>query len=57
MQMDVHKTFPVSTPQRKFPVKARAPLASILKYFSSGAVGYTSLPQIIYQQLRLRFSH
>ena len=33
------KRFPVSTPQRKFPMKARTPFASILKYFSSGAVG------------------
>ena len=33
------KRFPVSTPQWKFPMKARAPFASILKSFSSGAVG------------------
>ena len=33
------------------PRKARAPFASILKSFSSGAVGYTSLPQ------RCTFSH
>ena len=39
------KRFSVSTPQRKFPVKPRAPFASILTAFSSGAVGYTSLPQ------------
>jgi len=35
----------VSTPQRKFPMKARASFASILNSFSSGAVAYTSLPQ------------
>ena len=39
------KRFTVSTPQRKCPTKARAPFASILKSFSSGAVGYTNLPQ------------
>jgi len=39
------KRFPVSTPQRRFTMKARTPFASILEYFSSGAVGYTSLPQ------------
>jgi len=33
------KSFPVSTPQRKFPMKIRAPFASILKSFSSGAIG------------------
>jgi len=47
------KRFPVSTPQRKFPMKARAPFASILKSFSGGAVGYTSLPQ----RRRPTFSH
>ena len=45
------KRFPFSTPQRKVPMKARAPFASVLKSFSSGAVGYTSLPQ------RCTFSH
>jgi len=39
------KRFTVSTPRRKFPMQARAPFASILKSLSSGAVGYTSLPQ------------
>jgi len=39
------KRFTVSRSQRKFPMKARAPFASILKSFSSGAVGYTGLPQ------------
>ena len=49
MQMDVHKTFYyVSTPQRKFPVKARAPFASILKSFGSGAAGYTNLTKKVY---------
>jgi len=38
MQMDTHKTLYCSTPQRKCPMKARAPLASVLKYFSRGAV-------------------
>jgi len=47
------KRCPVSTPQRKFPLKARAPFASILKSFSGGAVGYTSLPQ----RCRPTFSH
>jgi len=37
------KHFTVSTPQRKFPMKARAPFASILKSFWSGALGYTNL--------------
>jgi len=37
------KHFTVSTPQRKFPIRARAPIASILKSFWSGAVGYTNL--------------
>ena len=32
-------------------MKARAPFVPILKYFSSGAVGYTSLPE------RCTFSH
>jgi len=32
------KRFTVSTSQRKCPMKARAPFASILKSFSSGAV-------------------
>jgi len=45
------KRFRVSTPQRKFPMKARAPFASILKSFSSRVVGYTSFPQ------RCTFSH
>ena len=45
MQMDVTKRFAVTTPQRKFPMKARAPFASILKSFSSVSVGYTSLPR------------
>jgi len=38
MQTDAHKTLYCSTPQRKSPMKARAPFASILKSFSSGAV-------------------
>jgi len=38
MQMDAHKMLYCSTPQRKCPMKARAPFASILKLFSSGAV-------------------
>ena len=32
------KRFTVSTPQRKCPMKARALFASVLRYFSSGAV-------------------
>ena len=39
------KRFTVSTPQRKFPMKTRPPFASTLRYFTSGAVGYRSLPQ------------
>jgi len=39
------KRFPVSTLQRKFPMKVRAPFASILRSFSCGTVGYTSLSQ------------
>jgi len=38
MQTGVHKTLTVSTPQRKCPMKACALFASILKYFSNGAV-------------------
>jgi len=34
------KHFTASAPQRKFPMKARAPFASILKSFGSGALGY-----------------
>jgi len=39
------KSFPVSTAQRKSPMKACVPFASVLKSLSSGAVGCTSLPQ------------
>ena len=45
------KRFPVSIPQRKFPMKARTPFASILKYFSSGAVGrlYEFVTKVYFQ--------
>ena len=36
IQTDVHKMLSVSTPRSKCPMKARAPLAYILKSFSSG---------------------
>ena len=45
MQWTFTKHFTVATPQRKFPMKARAPFASILKSFSSVAVGHMRLPQ------------
>jgi len=38
MQTDVHKKLYCFYFPKKFPMKARAPFASILKYFSSGAV-------------------
>jgi len=41
------KPFNVSTPQRKFSMKARASFASILKYMWSGAVGFTNLPKSV----------
>jgi len=43
MQMDVHKTLYCFYITKRFPMKARAPFASILKSFWSGALGYTNL--------------
>ena len=55
MPMDAHKTLYCSTPQRKCPMKARAPFASVLNFFSNGAVTNLTLRCRLLYVIRYRF--